>query len=331
MLASRREFALGAAAAALGAPTPRVRLILAPSNLGLRPNEDGSEPGAWRAPAALMSAGLRERVNAERVVSLARPAYGFGEQQGTRVRNGHSLRRFSVALARTVRAEREAHAFPLVVGGDCSVLLGAVYGARLAGGRGLVHVDGHSDFFHPGNYDTRARLGSAAGMDLALVTGRGEPLLTQWPDVDGPLVRDDDAVQIGERDALDAAYVQFYADIMRTGITRLIVQDVLHMGVERAAQVVVDRLRVRGIDRAWLHIDLDVLDRAVMSAVDAPGAPGFDFEQLETLLGALLASGRFGGATVAIYDPERDPERIYANPIVAMLGGALARLQQSTI
>jgi hypothetical protein len=29
----------------------------------------------------------------------------------------------------------------------------------------VVHVDGHSDFFHPGNYDSTARLGSVAGMD----------------------------------------------------------------------------------------------------------------------------------------------------------------------
>jgi len=40
-------------------------------------------------------------------------------------------------------------------------------------------------------------------MDLALATGRGEALLTRWPGIDGPLVIDEDAVQIGERDADD--------------------------------------------------------------------------------------------------------------------------------
>ncbi len=150
--------------------------MLAPSNLGLRPGENGAEPGTWRAPEVLMGAGLKTRVGAERVVQLPRPLYDARAQAGTRIRNGHTLRRFSLDLAGEVRIVLKAGAFPLVIGGDCSVLLGSLYGARLEGARGLIHVDGHSDFFHPGNYDTRGRLGSAAGMDLALATGRGEPL-----------------------------------------------------------------------------------------------------------------------------------------------------------
>jgi len=35
----------------------------------------------------------------------------------------------------------------------------------------LVHVDGHDDFYHPGNYDSARRLGAVAGMDLALASG----------------------------------------------------------------------------------------------------------------------------------------------------------------
>ena len=63
----------------------------------------------------------------------------------------------------------------------------------------------------------------------------------------------------------------------------------------------------RGLDRAWLHVDLDVLDEKVMPAVDSPGSPGFDYAQLADLVGRLAASGRIVGADFAIYDPERDP------------------------
>jgi arginase len=325
---SRRSFLFGGislavmarrrAAAGVG-ERPR-HLVLAPSNLGLRPEDNGAEPGAWQAPDVLMAAGLKKCVAAEKVVQLLRPAYETRAQAGTRIRNGLTLRRFSLDLAGAVRTVLEAGAFPLVIGGDCSVLLGSLYGARLEGARGLIHIDGHSDFFHPGNYDTRSRLGSAAGMDLALATGRGEPLLTEWPDLDGPLVRDEDAIQLGEREALTEDFRASYGDIERTVITRHIIQEILKEGIEQTAQSVIRRLHERGLSRVWLHVDLDVLGQAVMPAVDSPGSPGLTFAQLRTLLTRLYRSERVTGATITIYDPARDPQRRYAAPIVTTLG-----------
>jgi arginase len=300
-----------------------VSLILAPSNLGMRPNGNGSEPGAWRAPEALMAAGLRTQLRVRDVLALPRPHYEPGEQPGTQIRNGAAIRAFSVKLAHAVRMAAATGRFPLVIGGDCSVMLGGLYGERLAGGRGLVHIDGHSDFANPANSKTVPR--SAAGMDLALATGRGERLVTDWPKIDGPLVRDEDAVQIGERGLLNGI-PQYYPDIADTNITRLYAPDVEAMGVEAAAARAIERLRAQGLDRAWLHLDLDVLDQAVMPAVDSPGTPGLDFAQMSALVGALVASGRIAGADVTIYDPDRDPQRAYARPIVEALGEAFGRL-----
>jgi len=325
---SRRGFLLGTALAALAWRAPArarekaLHLVLAPSNLGLRPEENGAEPGTWRAPEVLMAAGLEARVAAEKVVRLQRPPYDTHAQAGTRIRNGNTLRRFCLDLAGAVSKAIQAGAFPLVIGGDCSVLLGGLYGARLEGARGLIHVDGHSDFFHPGNYDTRQRLGSAAGMDLALATGRGESLLTRWPDIDGPLVRDEDAIQLGERDALSEEFRLSYGDIERTAIQRYIVQDILKAGIEHTAQSVIERLRARDLNRVWLHVDLDVLEQSVMPAVDSPGSPGLTFAQLGSLLTRLYRCGRVTGATITIYDPARDPENRHAAPIVATLGEA---------
>jgi arginase len=302
----------------------RRTLVLAPTNLGLRPTESGTLPGTWRAPQALMEAGLRERLDAGEVFRVSERSYDLTAQTGTRIRNGNSIRTFSLELAHLVQRALSNERFTIVVGGDCSVLLGSLYGARLVGGRGLVHIDGHSDFFHPGNYDTTQRLGSAAGMDLALVTGRGERLLTRWPGVDGPLAHDADVVQVGEREALDDDYNTYYGDIVRTGITRFIVQDVLKTGVEATAAAVVERMRAREITRAWLHLDLDVLDQLVMPAVDSPGSPGLSFAQLGELIRLLVESGLFIGADVAIYDPDRDPGRRYAPPIVETLASGFA-------
>src|SRR5665213_4211937 len=127
-------------AAARGSAKPAIRLILAPNNLGLRPNQDGSQPGTWRAPETLIAAGLKARLHAREVVTLRRPHYVADAQPGTLIRNGPALRILSLELARDVADAIEAGRFPIVIGGDCSLLLGGLYGARIAGGRGLVHI-----------------------------------------------------------------------------------------------------------------------------------------------------------------------------------------------
>jgi arginase len=101
------------------------------------------------------------------------------------------------------------------------------------------------------------------------------------------------------------------------------VQRALKDGIEATARAVIARLESRGLDKVWLHVDLDVLDDAVMPAVDSPGSPGFDYAQLSGLLRALCASGHVAGADFAIYDPERDPGTRYAKPLVRCIADAI--------
>jgi len=326
ILMTRRAFSLGSACfAGIARAAPRARtigIVSAPSSLGLRPNAQGKEPGTWRSSEVLLAAGLGDAISTRHRVELRHPHYDFDEQPATRIRNGNTLRAFLTEVAVAVNAEFEAGRFPLVLGGDCSVMLAGLYALRRTGGAGLVHVDGHSDFFHPGNYDTRSRLGTAAGMDLALATGRGEPLLTQWPDIDGPLVADEDAIQAGERETETADWSEGYPDVQKSAITRLTIQQILREGIPRTADRIVARLSERKLDRAWLHLDLDVLDEREMNAVDSPGSPGFDFAQLGGLLHALISSGRIAGMTVCIYDPDLDQDHRFARPIVDCLARA---------
>jgi len=321
---TRRKFTLIAGATALAgwqaspsqAKSGKISLVLAPSNLGLRPTESGGQPGTWRAPQVLIDAGLARALDAGEIVPLERPIYEFEAQAGTRIRNGPSIRAFSLQLSEKVHDILKRHRFPLIIGGDCSILLGGLLGMRRAGGRGLVHIDGHSDFFHPGNYDTAKRLGSAAGMDLALASGRGELLLTDWPEIGKPLASDADIIQLGERDAESPSFKDYYGDIIRTEITQFTIQRILADGVDDTARRVIAKLEARGLDKVWLHVDLDVLDQSVMPAVDSPGSPGLDYLQLTELVDALCASGRIIGTNFTIYDPERDPEARYARPLV---------------
>ena len=300
--------------------TETIELIATPSNLGLRPPPSGREPGTWQAPAAFLGGGLQEKL-AARLVELPRPPYAFDEQPGTRIRNGITIREHALSLADVVENSLGSGRFPVVLGGDCSLLLGSMLGARRAGRCGLVHLDGHADFAHPGNYDAGSVLGAAAGMDLALVTGRGEPILTEWPEGGGPLVADLDVIQLGDREADD--------DQLDRGIEQITIQELLRIGTAKGSALALDHFDRRGLDRVWLHVDLDVLDERVMPAVDSPGSPGLDLDQLADVVARLTDTGRVIGVDLTIYDPDLDPSGTYVPGIVGCVTKGLAPLREA--
>ena len=307
-----------------------IEIIEAPSNLGLRPLRAGHVPGAWRAPQALREAGLYELLGARSIRSLERPSYSAEAQPDTRILNGRTLRAFLETLRNFVAEVMAGSGTPLVVGGDCSILLGCIAGAKRFAPVGLIHIDGHSDFFHPGNYDTAQRLGSAAGMDLALATGRGEALLAQWSSIATPLVYDADVVQVGEREERDPDYP--FKDIVDTAIRQLTVRTVKEIGIERAAQNIETYLLARGLERIWLHVDVDVLDEREMPAVDSPGRPGLTYGELSELLARLCSCLPIIGADVTVFDPDLDPTGRYAEELADCLAkglGALGKMRQS--
>lgn len=281
-----------------------MQLVLAPSNLGLSPLHDGHAPGTWRAPEALMDADLGKAVNYSHLHSLPRPDYRPEARQGTRIRNGHAIRAYDLILGETVGTICKSGEFALVIGGDCSLLLGGLVGARQIGPVSLVHIDGHSDFRRPGNYDPAAVLSGAAGMDLALATGRGEPLLTVWPEVSGPLVSDVNVIQIGEREGHDLDFV--WPDIADTAIEQVDIFECQKIGPSVLSQRIQDVLLRAPEQSFWIHFDVDVMDQTIMPAVDCPGSPGLSPEYLVQILSPLVSSVRCLGMTLTIYDPDRD-------------------------
>ena len=190
------------------------------------------------------------------------------------------------------------------------MLLGCLAGARRDDEIALLHIDGHPDFTHPGNYDF-ATLGAAAGMDLALATGRGELLLTRWPGIDGPLVEDRKVVQLGDRTG----------QVLPPGLLVIGIDELLAVGLDAAARRAVEHLPAT--HPIWVHVDLDVLDAAVLPAVDTPGTPGLTFEELTRLLARLRQTGRILGVDVTIYGPHLDPDSAHPSAIVGCVAAGL--------
>jgi arginase len=167
----------------------------APSNLGLAPPAPGVEPGTRRMPDVLRWNGLRARLGARDAGRVDAPAYGT-QVHPSGIRNAEAIAAYSRALASTVESIVLRGELAVVLGGDCSILLGDLLGARRHVGRlGLVFLDGHSDFVTPERSGTHG----AAGMDLALAVGHGPELLSRLAP-DGPLVDVGSVVHLGLRE-----------------------------------------------------------------------------------------------------------------------------------
>jgi arginase len=274
-------------------------VVEAPSNLGLKPPSPGREPGVCRLPEALTEAGLPERVPAFWGGRIAPPRYSGSVDPATGVRNGPEVAAYARALAPAVEAAL-VRGFPMVLGGDCSILLGCLLAERRRAGAGLVFLDGHDDFSLP---ETSASRGAAA-MELALASGRGPATLSN---LDGlaPLVRDEDVLVVGAREKSQG--IPFRS---------LEVNDLRHS--HRAIAPALAALPSR---RFWIHLDVDVLDPATMPAVDSPEPGGIEPEELSAVLRFLLESGRADGLDVTILDPDRDPDGTSARLLVSLLAG----------
>ena len=125
----------------------KISIIGAPSNLGLRPNADGSLSGVTKMPEALMNAGLSKKLEAEFWGRIPVPDYNRERDKENYILNPYPIREFSLTLAKQVEAVIRGGNFPLVLGGDCSILLGNMLALKRLGRYGLFLLDGHSEFY----------------------------------------------------------------------------------------------------------------------------------------------------------------------------------------
>lgn len=289
---------------------PRYAILAAPSVLGLWPS------GVERLPDALLAAGLQERLDARLAEPVEPPAFDGTRDPATLILNPGAIAAYSVALADAVGDVIDRGEFPVVLGGDCSIMLGGLLALKRRGRFGLLFLDGHADFYQP-----EAELkGEAASMDLALATGRGPAVVTDL-ESRGPLVRDEDAVAVGFRDHEDQR--REGSQPLPPALRAFDLPAIRGQGLESAARAAVDHVTRPELDGAWLHLDVDVLDDAVMPAVDYRQPDGLSFDEVAWVLRAALASGRAVGLEVTIFNPTLDPDGSRARGIVDCVADGL--------
>ena len=291
-------------------PTYPYAILEAPSTLGL------AADGVERLPDRLLELGFADRINARRAGRLAVPRKETTRDAETGTLNARAIAAWSPKLADAVEALLDAGEFPVVLGGDCTIVLGSMLALKRRGRYGLLFIDGNADFFQPEAEPN----GEGASMDLAFATGHGPPLLTN---LEGhcPLVRSEDVVALAYRDHEDQE--EFGSQPLPKELKALDLHVVREKGVEVAMREAVDHLTRPELDGFFIHLDADCLDDAVMPAVDFRVPDGLSWGELGAALRIAMASGKAVGIEIAIYNPRLDEDGSAGRGLVDVLAGAL--------
>jgi arginase len=222
------------------------------------------------------------------------------------------------AVKAAVSKARAELRFPVVLGGDCPVLLGGLACFRDASTRtGLAFIDGHEDAYAPHESPT----GEAADMELGFALGLKTQGLPKKLSSLFPLVDKSEVIILGAR---DAEIIRKDGSSSIAGMVELRNdQDIQAGSSEGIAASALSRLLTR-VSAVWLHVDLDVLSTEALPAVDYPQPGGLSWEQLEPLAKPFLASTQVIGWDVTIYNPGLDREGTFARRIVQFISNGIS-------
>jgi arginase len=284
----------------------------------------GTGRGEARAPGALRDAGLAQRTGARDAGDVDATVDDPNRDARTGVIGFEQIRRASSEIDSAVAAILEKGGKPLVVGGDCTVLVGALAAAKERLGRvGLAFVDGHLDYFG----GETSPSGEAADMDLAFVTGHGPEGLV---DLAGspPIAEPGEVVVIGHRADPEEGGPR-ETDLVDERIQLVEAPAIKRGDPARLGRYVAGRLEAQA-GRFWLHFDVDVFDQEEMPAVTYPLPDGLGWEHAEALLRPLVRSRRLVGLSVADFVPDKDADGRYARRLVQLVASLFTALPAKT-
>jgi arginase len=287
--------------------------------IGVPANSSGTVDGVARSPAVLRQRGLATALARHRgftddgdlVLPAPVPVRG---PSGLLAED--ALVTMIGQVAEAVRAARRRGWFPLLLGGDCPVILGALAALQAERNRaGLLFVDGHEDAWPP----QASPSGEAADCELGLALRLFDTVLSPQLRAVLPRIDPADVAAVGPRDA---------GELAAAGVASL---DGQLGALIRPAELTVDRYAaaLAGLPPPWwLHTDLDVLATSQLAAVDYPQPGGLTWGQLAGLTATALAADGCAGWSVCIYNPDLDPGHDGADAIISYITQAIIASDQ---
>ena len=286
--------------------------------LGAPLDSSASGRGEERAPDALRAARIAEAFEARDAGDATGRLTDGSRDPVTGVIAFNELARASASLCKAVSVTLAEGDRPLVVGGDCTLLLGAIAGARRhANEIAMWFIDGHADYLDGATSET----GEAADMELAILTGT-EPAGLCDLTPPAPMLSVENVVLLGHRPPELAADVAGELERVPADLARLSAWEVSERGAARVAAEWQERLAATGA--VWLHLDLDALDENELGSVTYSQPEGLIWAEFTELARTFLASPALVGASIGDFNPDLDPDGTDAQRVVAALSEALA-------
>lgn len=282
-------------------------IVELPLNLGLRVPSTKSEPGVKKLPEWLKQHGFHRQINAEIIHSLSPPPYRLVLDSDSGVLNADDIAAYAKEQAGMMSKIFSEKKFPLIVGGDCSILIGNALALKKNGDYGLFYLDGHTDFIGPKQSTT----GAAGGMASAISAGYGHKKLS---DIDGqsPYFEENHIWCVGNRE-YDESYER---PIRRSKAHYIDLASLRKKGIKQCIVSFLEMVNKQKLDGFWIHVDVDVLDDEIMPAVDSRTPGGLSYEEFNELVYLLLSDSQARGIEITILDPDLDSTGKYTKKFV---------------
>ena len=222
----------------------------------------------------------------------------------TNIRNARSIINYSLLQADVIGKQISKDTFLLILGGDCSILIGSAIAFKKKGRFGLFFLDGHTDYMIPECSHTHG----AAGMDLAIVCGYGHDNLTNIDNL-CPYFEAQNVFCVGNRE-----YDEEYEKPIRgSEIHYFPLNELRKIGIQNVINQFFAILSKNQLDGFFIHFDVDVLDDTIMPAVDSRQSGGLSYPELKEILTLLFNHDKISGMEITIFDPDLDPDKEYIN------------------
>ncbi len=292
-----------------------VKIVRQPNKivlLGSPTSAAATSLGREGAPAALRAAGLIDRLTSigYSVTDMGddSPQVYQADEESPRAQNIPRLLAALEALKPRVEQAVKSGALPLVLSGDCSVVLATLAAVRRYFRHvGLIYFDRDADLLTPATTSS----GCVDGMVISHVVGRGAAELVRfWSEP--PLVREPDLALFGVA-RLDPAEEEV---LNRTPLRRYLAADVHSKGAAAAAEAAIDGIHAR-VHEFVLHLDVDVI--ADFQATDNADAGGLTLDEVRGALGVFMKQEHLAAIDIAAYNPAKDGDGSGAKLIVELL------------
>jgi arginase len=298
-----------------------VKIVRQPNKialLGAPTSAAAMSAGHEAAPNALRAAGLIDRLKSigYAITDLGDdpPQIYQLDEESPRARNVPRVLAALEALKPRVEQAVKSGALPLILSGDCSVVLATIAGLRRYFRHvSLLYMDRDADLQTPAT----TKSGCVDGMVISHVTGRGAAELVRfWGEP--PLVREPDVALFGIT-RIDASE----QDLLNRGpLRRYTAEEIHRVGAAESAQKAIDRISGKGYEFV-LHFDVDVIEN--FQATNYSDAGGLSFDEVRGALEVFARQGHLAAIDVSAYNPAKDPDGRAAKQIVDLLSDILAK------